>query len=110
MKINAKQVLKDAKGLPIDSNTPGEALTLAEVLTNSLNTTPSKDAYRSYKLAIDFATKDEVDLNTPDYNLVIEVLKTQKMYIPLAAGQAIDILENGAKTPITKDMVDELKK
>lgn len=79
--------MKDLEGKDIAETSIGK--TIARILSND----KSSDPLRSFLLAKDFYTKDEVELNSADQKFVADAVKATVQFTPLAIGQILELLK-----------------
>jgi len=100
MKIDTTIVLKTLSG-EVVKNEQGNPATLGQTIAGIL-TAPSReegkfDHMKSFVLAQDLYTKNEVDIDTADFAKLNELLKGVKGYSSLIIGQILTELSKVAK-------------
>ena len=92
MIVKTNIILKQIKSKEAIKGEDDKPLTIGAFLCNLLSMSVAEDAHKSYKLAKQFGTQDEVSLKSEDITYIKKAISTSRV-APLTAGQAIDILE-----------------
>jgi hypothetical protein len=92
MLIKTNIILRQIKTKEAIKGEDDKPLTIGIFLCNLLSMSVAEDAHKSYVLAKQFGTQDEVSIKSEDITYIKKAISLSRV-APLTAGQAIEILE-----------------